>query len=73
MYPAPYVWTGQYQNALFALDAERLFDQITKAESKIRTRKLELLQESTTDTDELAAIARALTVLVQLREIEHRS
>jgi len=55
------------------LDAERLFAEITKAETTIRTRKLELLQESATDADELAAIARALKVLAQLREIEHTS
>jgi len=73
MYPAPYVWTEQYQDALFALDAEKGFAEITKAETKIQTRKLELLQEPAADTDELAAIARALKVLAQLREIGHKS
>ena len=72
MYTTPYVWTEQYQTALFALDAERLFAEITKAETTIQTRKLELLQESSTETDEFAAIARALTVLEQLREIEQK-
>ena len=72
MYTAPYVWTEQYQNALFALDAEKLFAEITKAEGVIQRRKSELLQESTTGSDELTAIARALQVLVQLREIEHK-
>ena len=72
MYTAPYVWTEQYQNALFAMDAEKLFAEITKAEAAIQRRKSELLQESTTGSDELTAIARALQVLVQLREIEHK-
>jgi len=72
LYTAPYVWTEQYQNALFALDAEKLFAEITKAEGVIQRRKSELLQESTTGSDELTAIARALQVLVQLREIEHK-
>ena len=72
LYSAPYVWTEQYQNALFALDAERLFAEIAKAEAAIQRRKSELLQGSTTGSDELAAAERALQVLVQLREIEHK-
>ena len=72
MYTAPYVWTEQYQNALFLLDAEKLFAEITKAEAAIQRRKSELLQESTTGSDELTAIARALQVLMQLREIENK-
>ena len=71
MYTAPYVWTEQYQNALFALDAERLFAEISKAEAIIQRRRVELLREST-DSDELTAIAKALQVLTQLREIEHK-
>jgi hypothetical protein len=69
---ALYVWTEQYQNALFAIDAEKLFAEITKAEAAIQRRKSELLQESSSDCDELAAIERALHVLVQLREIEQK-
>jgi hypothetical protein len=53
---ALYVWTEQYQNALFAIDAEKLFAEITKAEAAIQRRKSELLQESSSDCDELAAI-----------------
>jgi hypothetical protein len=56
LYTALYVWTEQYQNALFALDAEKLFAEITKAEAAIQRRKSELLQESTSGSDELAAI-----------------
>jgi hypothetical protein len=62
----------QYQNVLFALDAEKLFAEITKAEATIQRRRSELLQESTTGSDELAAIERALHILAQLRQIEHR-
>jgi hypothetical protein len=73
LYTAPlYVWTEQYQNALFALDAEKLFAEITKAEAAIQRRKSELLQESTSGSDELAAIETALQLLTQLREIEHK-
>ncbi len=60
-----------YQNALFALDAERLFAEISKAEAIIRRRRAELLQESA-DGDELVAIATGLQVLSQPREIEHK-
>jgi len=72
LYTAPYVWTEQYQNALFALDVERLLVEITQAEAIIQKRRSELLQESPVDADELAAIAKALHVLAQLREIEHK-
>jgi hypothetical protein len=72
LYTALYVWTEQYQNALFALDAEKLFAEITKAEAAIQRRKSELLQESTSSSDELAAIETSLRVLMQLREIEHK-
>jgi hypothetical protein len=72
LYTALYVWTEQYQNALFALDAEKLFAEITKAEAAIQRRKSELLQESTSGSDELAVIETALQVLTQLREIEHK-
>ena len=72
MYTAPYVWTGQYQRALFALEGERLFAEITKAEAIIQRRRSELLQEPATDSGELAAIAKALQVLAQLRAIEHK-
>jgi hypothetical protein len=53
LYTALYVWTERYQNALFALDAEKLFAEITKAEAAIQRRKSELLQESTSGSDEL--------------------
>jgi len=72
LYTALYVWTEQHQNALFALDAEKLFAEITKAEAAIQRRKSELLRESTSGSDELAAIETALQVLTQLREIEHK-
>ena len=50
----------------------KLFAEITKSEAAIQRRKSELLQESSSDCDELAAIERALHVLVQLREIEQK-
>lgn len=72
MYTAPYVWTEQYQNALFVLEGERLFAEITRAEATIQRRRSQLLKESATDSGELAAIVKALQVLAQLRAIEHK-
>jgi hypothetical protein len=72
LHTAPYVWAEQYQTAVFELDSEKLFAEISKAEALIQRRKAELLQESPASSAELAAIARALQVLIQLREIEQK-
>lgn len=73
MEPVSYVWTEQYQAAVLELNSEKLLDQVVKAEALIHQLQAELHNESSTDGDELEAIARALQVLGQLREISQKS
>ena len=72
MHSAPYVWTEQYQAAVFELDAEKLFAQIARTQVLLQMRRAELLHDSPSNTEELGAITRALQVLGQLQEIEQK-
>jgi hypothetical protein len=68
-----YIWTEEYQAAIFEVDLEKMKNHATKAEELILRRRGELLREPSPDADEVEAIARALAALAVLKGIADKN
>ena len=64
-----YIWTEQYEAAVFEVDSAIMKDRATKAEELIEERREELLRQASRDATELQAVTKALAVLTVLKGI----